>query len=287
MHRSITHRLVVLLLRSQNRRIAQLLICLKLMSGAGNSMYANEGYRKLTHTNETQAVCCDSMHHLVGEVTDHFTKEDIQGATVKIENYKIKTTTNQLGLFELLIPGKLLVDTIRITICSLGYVDKTLTYTALDLPSIMSIELNLHRKPLVNTESIHCIWGTVVDGKTCETIPGAIVSLDKSTVTTSTDINGIFKLDISNQLQTDTVRMLISSLGYQDQILAFASRLKPLNSIIEMKQDFSNVMRAMFVPCNGTLRTASCFVKYPKPSLKYRLKRRLNHLIRNKKNKNA
>jgi hypothetical protein len=88
-----------------------------------------------------------------------------------------------------------------------------------------------------SSDSTHCIKGTVTDKRTKETIPGATILLEGSTIATATDMNGYFKLDVSDFLQMDTIKLIISSLGYENQTLKFTARNLISNSTIELIAD--------------------------------------------------
>lgn len=91
------------------------------------------------------------------------------------------------------------------------------------------------RTPVLGGDSTRCISGTVIDMKTQETIPGATVMIEETTIATATDINGSFKLNIPDYLLSKTIKIGFYCIGYEPQLLTFAPGSDALTNVIEIK----------------------------------------------------
>jgi hypothetical protein len=110
-------------------------------------------------------------------------------------------------------------------------------------------------------DSTHCITGTVTDKRTKEMIPWVTVLLEGTPTATTTDTNGCFKLDVPDYLQKDTIKLIISAVGYESQTLKFTPLNFKVNTTVELSADQYPMMRG-----------ALAYHSYQKPSLWKRMK---------------
>jgi hypothetical protein len=149
-------------------------------------------------------------------------------------------------------------------------------------PTIINVVQNETKEEKENNEttgddSTRYFSGQVIDMKTKETVPGATVLLEGATIGTATDINGFFKLDISDQLDKDTIHVIVSFLGYETQTVKFTPKAIPQNQVIEIEAN--TVLGGMEIIYNRTPKTLShCF---PIP-LRYKVKNWVNKWFGNK-----
>jgi hypothetical protein len=88
-------------------------------------------------------------------------------------------------------------------------------------------------------DNIRCITGTVTDKSNKEPIRGVTILIEGTTVVTAADTNGYFSLNVSDYLQTDTVKLIIFALGYENVTLKFTQQDFIKNSIIERNAELS------------------------------------------------
>ena len=89
------------------------------------------------------------------------------------------------------------------------------------------------------------IKGTVKDGKTNETIPGATVLVEGTTVATATDMNGAYTINVDGEGK----KLVISAVGFTTQILAADKDVIDVN----MASDVTN-LKEMIVTANAIQR---------------------------------
>jgi hypothetical protein len=123
--------------------------------------------------------------------------------------------------------------------------------------------------PIAGSDSTRIISATVIDQATKETIPGVTVLIEGTTITTSTNINGFFQLDISSHLYADTIKLIISSIGYTTKIVKYAPVDVPSKSTIELTGDAQLIL------------TSVGGIGYWKPTFRQRIKYWFIRKIRN------
>lgn len=227
---------------TQNRFFPQFLISAILAIGLGNNAYAkgkhidpivsNVVTNREKKEGKNNSIADDNTHSVIGEVTDLFTKEEIPGVKITIEGSDIATTTNMLGLFQLVIPDHLPADKIRLIVSSPGYISKTLSYATRNFPSRAIIELQ--------KEEMHQFSGKIIDHITKEEMPGVTILVEGTVIAAASDIQGVFKLDVPGYLVTDTVKLIISSIGYITKTVRCTAQGFPLNTTIELVTDLQN-----------------------------------------------
>jgi hypothetical protein len=79
-------------------------------------------------------------------------------------------------------------------------------------PKLKPYYLNYYSAP-PTYNTINQVCGTVIDGKTRETIPGAIVLVKGTTIATATNINGYYSLSLPENVN----EIVVSSIGYETQ----------------------------------------------------------------------
>jgi hypothetical protein len=120
---------------------------------------------------------------------------------------------------------------------------------------------------IAGADSTRIISGTILDMKTKETIPGATILLEGDTVATSTNMNGFFSIDISSRLHADTIKLIISSVGYSTKVLKYSPEHFPSKLTIELTEDAQLIL------------TSVGGIGYWKPTLWQRLKYRFRKII--------
>jgi hypothetical protein len=117
----------------------------------------------------------------------------------------------------------------------------------------------------IGGDSTRCISGQVIDMETKETLPGAIVMIEGTTIAVATDMNGSFKLNIPDHLSREVIKVGFYDVGYETQKLKFEPEAVSLNQVIEMKGT-SGIMGEVEI-CRAT----------PWQRLKYRFRKMINH----------
>ncbi len=65
------------------------------------------------------------------------------------------------------------------------------------------------------SDSLNVLQGKVIDSESKEPLPGVIVFIKNTTITTTTDLDGNFKLTIPDNLLTNKIHIIINYIGYE------------------------------------------------------------------------
>ncbi len=86
----------------------------------------------------------------------------------------------------------------------------------LEVRNDVSSEVSVKKEKLSLLSPIdELIKGTVADSITKESIPGATIVIENTTIATSTDMNGDFSIAIPRQQENEEIRLTISAIGYK------------------------------------------------------------------------
>lgn len=139
------------------------------------------------------------------------------------------------------IPKFLLSTALAIGLGNNAYSKGKHTNTTIIQTTLNEITEDKQSNPTIGSDSIDHISGTIIDQATKETLPGVTVFIEGTTIATSTDMNGFFKMGIPDSLQTDTITVIISCIGFETQKVKFIPGTFASNPTIEIKKDSSVV----------------------------------------------
>jgi hypothetical protein len=92
---------------------------------------------------------------------------------------------------------------------------------------------NIHRKKEIAVTDSFELRGTIVDEKTNEFIPFALITIEKYNLKTYTDFDGRFKLMVPKQADINEFEILIRSIGYNEKVIKYKSKEIPSSGINE------------------------------------------------------
>lgn len=102
----------------------------------------------------------------------------------------------------------------------------------LNLPSGITVSLI---QKTVFSDSV--VIGHLLDSETKDPIPGAMVWIKETSFGTTSDLEGKFSLEIPENIRKKKFKIIISFIGYINEVVEISPKDLPFEAIIELKED--------------------------------------------------